>query len=118
MVDQDSELVSILGAYLNTQGYRVLFTNRVRAAQKKISIQKFAHIFVDPELAPDEGVKILIDLNLPASLNFKTPLTLMTTNENFLLPMSVVKRINSLLIKPFTLEEFAFRADKLEQKKT
>jgi DNA-binding response OmpR family regulator len=118
MVDQDSELVAILGAYLGTQGYRVVFTTRVREALKKVASQKFGHIFLDPELPPDDSIKIVRELCTPSSINLITPLTIMTTNENFLFPMSVVKRIDALLMKPFTLQEFAFRADFRESRKS
>jgi len=109
IVDQDSELMSILAAYLTSQDFRVLFTTRVREAKRKIRNQRFAHIFVDPELPPDDVLDLLRDLIRTDSLNAQTAVTLMTSNKNLLLPMSMVKRIHSLLIKPFNLEEFAFR---------
>lgn len=109
IVDQDSALASILASYLTCQDFRVLFTTRIREAKLKIRNQRFVHIFVDPELPPDDGLELLYELIRSNSVNARTSITLMTSNKDFLLSMSIVKRIHSVLTKPFTLEEFAFR---------
>jgi hypothetical protein len=92
-------------------------TTRVREALQKLRKQKFAHIFMDPELAADNAITILYEISDDKSLNAQTPLTLMTFNDKFLLPLSIVKRLHALILKPFTLEEFAFRIESAEQKK-
>ena len=107
IIDQDSELVSILSAFLTASGYRVVFTTRVREALKKLALLKFAHIFIDPNLKPDDASKVLLDLTLTDSLNAKTALTILVSDGDFQVPMAMVKRIFSLLPKPFTLDEFA-----------
>jgi DNA-binding NtrC family response regulator len=108
-VDQDSDLGSILGSYFSAMGHRVQFTTRVNEAIKKLANQKFSHILVDPSLKPDNVNRIYDTLTIGSEMNRKTPLTLMTFDQNCLVPMSAVKRIHSLLLKPFTLEELAFR---------
>ncbi len=107
LIDQDSELAQIMGSFLSTLGFRVLHTTRVREALKKLSNQKFAFIFVDPELQPDTPETLFAELMDPASLNHKTPLIVSSLNAEAALPMSVVKRIDSILMKPFTIAQLS-----------
>lgn len=107
IVDRDPELVSILSSFLSTQGYRVVFTTRVREALKKLTNQRFDHIFVDPQLEPDKAEDLFADLMTSGSLNHKTPLTLMTFDLDYQLPMTMSKRLFSILPKPFGLAQFA-----------
>jgi DNA-binding NtrC family response regulator len=94
LIDQDSELAQIMGSFFTTLGFRVLHTTRVREALKKLSNQKFAFIFVDPELKPDTPETLFAELMDPASLNHKTPLIVSSLNAEAALPMAVVKRID------------------------
>jgi DNA-binding NtrC family response regulator len=111
IVDRDSDLVSILSSYLTMSGYRVCFTTRVREALRKLAFQKFSHVFLDPDLAPDNALQILDELSSPNSMNSRTPLILMTFNLEYTLPMPSVKRIQAILAKPFPLGEFAFQLE-------
>ena len=112
IVDRDSSLVDILSSYLACQGYKVLYTNRVREAVKKIEKQRFAHIFVDPVLEPDNEKQLFAELVRVGSLNAKTPLTIMCKELEFQVVMPVVKRLHAVLRKPFMLGEFAFCLNK------
>jgi DNA-binding response OmpR family regulator len=115
VVDHDSELASILGAFLTAQGHRSLFTTRVREAARKIANQKFTHIFVDIGLKPESISSLFMELAAPGCLNAQTPITIMASDLEATLPMANVKRVHSILAKPFTLQEFAnqiFSADK------
>lgn len=107
LIDRDSELTAILGSYLTALGYKVMFTNRVREALRKVANQRFDHIFVDPDLSPDNLLPLIEDLETNGSLNHKTPVTLMTFDLDYMVPMPHVKRISSILPKPFSLAEFA-----------
>ncbi len=109
IVDHDSELATILGSYFSTQGCRIQFTTRVNEAIKKIENQKFAHILVDPNLKPDNYERILNELTSGKGMNVKTPLTIMTWEPDFTVPLLAVRRIHSILIKPFKLAEVSYR---------
>lgn len=106
ILDQDLELASILSGYLTAQGLRVQFTTRVREALRKLSYAKFAHVFIDPDLNPDHHAEVLMELSSGSGLNALTPITLMTANLETKIQMPHVKRLQSILIKPFTLKEF------------
>lgn len=109
IVDRDSTLASILGSSLNVQGYRVQFTTRVREALRKAANQKFSHIFVDPDLSPDNVNELYAELMEKSGMNATTPLTLLASNlEEMLLP-ETIKRLHSILPKPFNLQEFLYQ---------
>lgn len=109
IVDRDSELVSILSSFLSLRGYRVVFTTRVREALKRLANQRFEHIFIDPILDPDNTSELFSDLMTVGTLNFKTPLTLMTFDLEYALPIPTAKRMHSILPKPFSLPELALQ---------
>lgn len=109
IVDLDSALASILGAYLTAQGYRVQFTTRVRECLRKIENQKFSHIFLDPDLGPDSAAQVLTELMAKSGFNALTPLTLMTAKTEMSIPAASTKRLHSILPKPFSLQEFAYQ---------
>lgn len=109
LVDQDSQLVTILASFLTAQGYRAIFTTRVREAIKKLRNQKFSHVFVDPDLRPDSPSELLAEVTDPNSLNFQTPITLMTAKLNEEVKLEEAKRLSAIMQKPFTLREFLFR---------
>jgi DNA-binding NtrC family response regulator len=118
IIDHDSELASILGAYLNAQGFRTLFTTRIREAVRKVANQKFTHIFVDIELKPESATPLLMELSTAGSLNSQTSLTVMSLNLDATVPMAHLKRIYSVLPKPFTLQEFASHVAAVEKKRS
>ena len=49
------------------------------------------------------------ELMMAGSSNQNTPLTLMSSNSSYILPMKYVKRVNSIMSKPFALREFSYR---------
>ena len=106
IVDRDSALASILGSCLNVQGYRVQFTTRVRECLRKIGNQKFSHVFVDPDLSPDNVNEIYTELSESSRLNQQTPLTVMTADMEMPLQPSTIKRLHSILPKPFNVQEY------------
>lgn len=108
IIDQDSELSSILAAYLSTICMKTQFTTRVQSAVRKLEIQKFAHVFIDPELRSEDAMLVMTAVSQASSLNFKTPLTFMSCDGTYQIPMTVVKRVHSILMKPFTLDQFAY----------
>ncbi len=109
IVDRDSNLAAILGHFLTANGYTVCFTTRVREGIKKLRNQKFTQIFLDPEVSPDPVGEMFEELMMAGSSNQNTPLTLMSSNSSYILPMKYVKRVNSIMSKPFALREFSYR---------
>lgn len=106
ILDRDSELVTILSSYLSALGYRPIFTTRVREAIKKLRNQKFHHLFIDPDLKPDQIEPLIDEIQVMGNLNQNTPLTFMTSNMDIAISMDHVKRVKAILPKPFTLREF------------
>lgn len=118
LVDQDAELSSILSAFLLANGLKVQTTTRAGAAIRKLEIQRFHHVFLDPELRNENALEIINTLSRNDSLNSKTPITLMSADGGFQLSMPTAKRIHSILMKPFTLSEFAYHLSTGQKAKT
>lgn len=115
VVDLDSELSSVLGSYCSLVGMKIQFTTRVPQALRRLEMQRYAHVFLEPNLKMDDPMAVIDILSATGGINAKTPLTLMTANQNFEVPMSAVKRLNSILLKPFSLDEFAFHISKWQK---
>ena len=112
IVDLDSELSSILGSYCSMVGMKTQFTTRVAQALRKLENQRYAHIFIDPDLKMDDPIAIIDALSRSGGINSKTPVTFMPADPGFEMPLSTTKRLSSILMKPFSLDEFVFHLKK------
>ena len=105
IVDSDSGLNQVVGAFLNLQGFRINATGRLRDAVTKLALQKYAFVLLDPDLGTERGEELIRAVSDPAGLNTKTPLILITSELKYEIPSSMVTRINAILPKPFTFED-------------
>ena len=113
IIDLDSELSSILSSYCSLIGTKVQFTTRVMPALRKIENQRFSHIFIEANLQIDEPLFVIEALSTKSGINFKTPLTLMVEDQGYQLPTSAASRLSSILLKPFSLDQFVFHLNQV-----
>lgn len=109
IVDADVELAKLIGAFLNSQGFRVNSTGRVRDAILKLSLQKYHVILLDPDLKSsggnDKGEDVLIGARDPGGMNSKTPFIIMTRSVQYSLPNHTLSQLKAILLKPFEFED-------------
>lgn len=106
IVDTDSELSKIVGAFLNSQGFRVNHVTRVRDAITKLSMQKYSAIVLEPHLSSGEhGEEVIFGAIDPSGANHKTPVVLTTNALNYELPNEILSQVQAIVTKPFQFDD-------------
>lgn len=106
IVDSDTELAQIVGAFLSLNGYRVHVTKKAREAIGKIAMQKYTCIFLDPDLGEEDGSDVLIAARDPSGLNSRTPFVIMSQSTSYNLRVDAIASVKAALAKPFELDDF------------
>ena len=103
-LDQDTELIQILSAYLGIEGYRTLHCDSIKMANKKVDNQKFEMILVDP-LGFEDGFEDFIErCRQPGHINHATAFILMSHTLSTPIDLRLKTAVSFVLPKPFELE--------------
>ncbi len=113
IIDNDTELCKILGSFLNTQGISVFSSASVSSALKKLDKQRYNCILIDPALKGESIESLLTHLGEIGNLNIKTPIICYSADMAVEMSIQNGKRISEVIQKPFSLEELAFKIQKV-----
>lgn len=106
VVEPDVELAKIIGPFFSLSGFRVVHTASTREAIKKLSLQKFAVLMIDP--ATDQhGEDVLRSAMAKGSYNAKTPVILTSAAKDANLAQNSLTNVMAVMEKPFTLAQLA-----------
>jgi DNA-binding NtrC family response regulator len=105
IIDPDRDLHGILAATFALEGFRVVSSSRARDAIKKIDLQRFAAIFIDPGTPADRLDDVFKSVRQAGGLNQKTPLVVMGHSTESEVPTDAVPTLSAVVAKPFTIDE-------------
>jgi DNA-binding NtrC family response regulator len=106
VVEPDVELAKIIGPFFSLNGYRVIHTASTREAIKKLSLQKFGVLMMDP--ATDQhGEDVLRAAMTKGAYNAKTPVVLVSAAKDTNLAQNSLTNVIAVMEKPYTLEQLA-----------
>ena len=105
ILEKNSDLVKIIGPFLNSQEFSVFATGKVSSAIKKMDNQKYDLILLDTSLGLAQIGDFLKQTTQLGALNRTTSVLLTTDEPDFEISIDDAKKVHKVLIKPYTLPE-------------
>ena len=105
ILEKNSDLVRIIGPFLNSQDYSVFATGKVSSAIKKTDNQKYDLILIDTSLGLSQIGDFLKQTTQLGALNRATSILLTTEDLDFELSIDEAKKIHKVLVKPYSLPD-------------
>lgn len=106
IVDADQELSKIVAAFFSAYGFRVSHTSRSRDAIKKLSLQKYSAVILDPDLSQgDHGEEVLFGASDSGGLNNQTPVIIVSRSLKYELPNEAMTHVRAIITKPFRFDD-------------
>jgi CheY-like chemotaxis protein len=105
ILEKDTDLVKIVGPFLNIEGYSVFASTSIKSAIQKMENQRYSLICVDTSIGASQMNELIKQATRIGSLNSSTPIFVTTADLAFELPIDEAKKISRILTKPYTLPD-------------
>lgn len=105
VIEDEEQLAELMGEVLQDNGYEFIHSTSAKNAKFKLDNQEFECILLDLNLSQGSGEDIVKHLLRDKTVsNFKTPIIVVSGNLVTTRVEEIKNRIQSALVKPFSME--------------